>query len=265
MEVNVAQNIYNKAYNMLVNYARAQGIDEPNLQKYFQPQNNMSFMERAAESLQNSGHMRNSIKFKENRATIKEVLCDYNVGKISATYEKWQDIYKEFLDKGIDDNTKKENGGNWRKYSRGVYEMACFLETYEDDLRSICQKGKYDDKIFQFLKKLKNEVYGIGIALACDFLKECGCVCLVKPDIHIIKIYNEIFGKKIPDAPTDNKAEEVIKSMARMAEEIGETPYKLDKIFWLICTGEFYLHPKKYGRELLLEEIKNITKSCVVS
>ena len=98
MEVNVAQNIYNKAYNMLVNYARAQGIDEPNLQKYFQP-HNMSFMERAAESLQNSGHMRNSIKFKENRATIKEVLCGYNEGKIIATYKKCQDIYKKFRDK----------------------------------------------------------------------------------------------------------------------------------------------------------------------
>ncbi len=263
MTVEIAERIYEKAWDMLVDFAKEQGINKSELEHYFQPQNGLSFMERAAESLQNSGHMINSIRFKENRKIIKEVLYSFDENKIIENYQDWEALYQKFRDHGIQDKTKTENGGNWRKYSRGLFNIAEFFADNKSELEKTCQKGNMDSAL-SLLKKLKKSVYGMGIPLACDFLKECGCTVLVKPDIHIIKIYNEIFGAQIPNEPSDKQAQQVIVDMAEMANQIGVTPYKLDKIFWLICTGEFYLHPKKYGREFLLKEIQNITKYCMV-
>ena len=35
------------------------------------------------------------------------------------------------------------------------------------------------------------------------------------------------------------------------------TPYKLDKIIWLICTGNFYLEKDKIGRDTILRRLKD--------
>jgi hypothetical protein len=97
----------------------------------------------------------------------------------------------------------------------------------------------------------------MGIALTCDWLKECGCTWLVKPDTHIIEVYKHLTGIK------DNKniEEKVIVDMFDYALLIREkldqsmTAYKLDKMMWLICTGDFYQKDIKIGRDLIIKKV----------
>ena len=85
-------------------------------------------------SLQNSGQMRNSIKFKEKEKKIKEVVCNYNSSKFVQKYKNWQELYNALIYMGIEDNGVKkgiENGttkSNWEKYSKGLYDGIIFLE-----------------------------------------------------------------------------------------------------------------------------------------
>jgi hypothetical protein len=37
---------------------------------------------------------------------------------------------------------------------------------------------------------------------------------------------------------------EVFKAVARMASNVGVTPYNVDKLFWLIGSGYFYRNPE---------------------
>ena len=81
---------------------------------------------------------------------------------------------------------------------------------------------------------LSREIYGLGFALSCDFLKELGYDQYPKPDIHLIDIFSEL--------GLSNRDEyDCYKEIIRMARYVNETPYKVDKVFWLICSGNFYL------------------------
>ena len=78
--------LYRELYVNLVSLASIAGIDETGLQKYFIPEGNTSpesILFRLCSSLQNSGMMRNSIKFNDAdpayRNAIKNVLFDYDM------------------------------------------------------------------------------------------------------------------------------------------------------------------------------------------
>ena len=86
--------LYKKLYQNLVNYASVAGIDKAALQKYFIPEGNTSsksILFRLCSSLQNSGMMRNSIKFNDtknldNRKVIEKVMFGYNTQKAAEHY-----------------------------------------------------------------------------------------------------------------------------------------------------------------------------------
>ena len=74
--------------------------------------------------------------------------------------------------------------------------------------------------------------------MACDILKEIGNINYIKPDVHIIDICYEL-------GLCDSKNPiTVFETMIHIAEENKITPYKLDKILWLICSGNYYLDNK---------------------
>ena len=70
-------------------------------------------------------------------------------------------------------------------------------------------------------------------------MKELGYVNYPKPDVHIIDIFTDL-------GLTDNNPINVFEAVIRMYEDCKEidatvTPYKIDKILWLISSGRFYL------------------------
>ena len=75
------------------------------------------------------------------------------------------------------------------------------------------------------------------------FLKELGYLDYAKPDIHIIELFKASYLVK-PKASNY----EVFKAVIRVSENVGTTPYDVDKLFWLIGSGYFYDH-KEIGKE----------------
>ena len=71
--------------------------------------------------------------------------------------------------------------------------------------------------------------------LNIEFRQELGYLNYAKPDVHLIEICYET-------GLCDNKNEiKVFETIVKIADECNITPYKLDKIFWLICSGNFYI------------------------
>jgi hypothetical protein len=102
-----------------------------------------------------------------------------------------------------------------------------------------------DGRLLESPRLLSKQVFGFGLALACDFLKELGYYELPKPDVFICKI---IPGLGLSEPKADDEA--VCNAVVRIACHRGTTPYDVDKTFWLVGSGFFYDHPEvgKKGR-----------------
>jgi hypothetical protein len=85
---------------------------------------------------------------------------------------------------------------------------------------------------------LEQEVDGFGFALACDFLNELGYEGYAKPDVHLRDIFTEL-----DLCPRNASDYQVFKAVVRIARHVGQSPYHVDKLFWLIGSGNFYKHP----------------------
>ena len=111
---------------------------------------------------------------------------------------------------------------------------------YKEDFKHFVSLYDYNTITRMSLPLLiSSKISGIGFALACDFLKELGYVNYPKPDVHIIDMFTSL---ELSDNNIINVFEAVIK-MYEDCKEIDEniTPYKIDKILWLICSGRFYM------------------------
>ena len=259
--------LYSELYRKLLKISSAAGIETSQLKNYFIPDGKLkkeSKMCRLAYSLQNSGMMHNSIRFEtDNKDIIEKVLFSFNAGKITDTYSSHKDLYEAFINSGIIDNgIGKNKETNWDKYARGLFDGATFLskENGENTLDKLIKfnGSGISEEMFDEIKNIQNRIHGLGFALTCDWLKECGCTWLAKPDVHIKKVCEEITRN------TELNDKDVIRFMFEWAKEIETqekdiTAYKLDKVIWLICTGNFYLDNVKFGRDIIIKTIKNIS------
>lgn len=139
-------------------------------------------------------------------------------------------------------NTKRSL---WRIFAEGIISGANFMSSFRDkeDIDSFVNLFSQDKKIRAALPMLlSKEIKGFGFALACEFLKESGYRNYVKPDVHLTNIIYELGLSNSKDSY------DVYKSIIKMAEDVGEDPYTIDKIFWLIGSGNFYLDEIKIGK-----------------
>ena len=265
----VLMSLYTTLYNDLVSLASVAGISENDLKKYFSPRkitksDNILF--RLCSSLQNSSMMRNSIKFNDssfqcNRKAIGETLLEFNTIKAIEKYNNWKEVYNVITERVTDKGKGKNKETNWEKYCKGIYDGLQFLnaENGESKIKRLAGITEPTDEDFMEIINISDKIHGLGYALTCDWLKECGCVWLAKPDGHINSVIMHITG--------DNKIKEndVVREMFTWAKTIREenidpdaTAYKLDKIIWLLCTGDFYLDKIRIGREAIYRKIDSI-------
>lgn len=264
--------LYKALYQNLVSLASVAGVDEAGLQKYFVPEgdtSSQSILFHFCSSLQNSGMMRNSIKFNDsktpyNRAVIDKILFGFDAKTAYAKYPEWRDIYNALLNEGIVDNgigEKKET--NWEKYCKGLHDGLHYLtaENGETEIRQLSAVTQLTDKEISKINVISKKIHGLGFALTCDWLKECGCAWLGKPDVHINGVLKHL---KSTDTIKDA---DVLKELFTWAESVKSsgvdhdaTAYKIDKIIWLLCTGEFYLDEKRIGRTAIYSKIDDLSK-----
>lgn len=134
----------------------------------------------------------------------------------------------------------------WPRFCRAVVDGAEFLAQFEsaDEFNEWVKLFDNDDRTRPALPMLLSyEIDGLGFALACDFLKELGYVDFGKPDVHLKEIFSAL-GLSRSKGDYD-----VFKAIVRVARHAGVTCYHVDKLFWLIGSGNFYLDGVTVGRQ----------------
>lgn len=137
-------------------------------------------------------------------------------------------------------NINQEPNGLWPQYCKSLLSGAEYLSSFNDGKAFVDFVNRYHENV-QELDKLpeliEEKVFGFGIALACDFLKELGFVRFGKPDVHIkdiLSAYGFISGSE--------SDLEILNKLQSMAEDAGVSCYAFDKVLWLIGSGKFYKH-----------------------
>lgn len=228
-----------------------------------------------ARSLQNSGRMSGAIGFSDDYLQQFEelgIIAEQSNGDEGCLFRKLQEGNTDEgrLSEELSAVLGKKDGYSLRKYARGLIDAASFLAKC-DGLSSINaaivlgadNPPRSLQDINQVIEKVM-KIYGLGPALARDFLKECGCIWLAKPDVHIIGVLQYAdqmgLGKDAGYFMREKGAEELCDAVFKFSvmatkgrEGKGDpdtpdkdklapvTPYKVDKMIWLLCTGNFYL------------------------
>ena len=256
--------IYDISHNFLLeklpSEINANELDE----RYFNPKLNYNTLQdlfdRLIDSAQNYQGMPNFIRYNTRKERIKQLLFNYDLLKISELLP--EDLYylfkKEFKVQRSAKNIKQDS---WYKWSKSVIDSAKFLTSFKDtkDFKEFIGLFQYNIETKTALPLLiSTKISGIGFPLACDFLKEIGYTDYPKPDVHIKDIIHVLL-KLNSEEPISNIL--AFETIIDIASKCKITPYKLDKILWLICTGNFYnnpnIKPKSHKKEFL-EVLKNL-------
>ncbi len=243
--------IYKSAYQFLLSLL-PEGINEDSLNKYFECESSdfislEEIFERFIISAQNYQAMPNIINFEFRKKRIKEILFDYNLGRIASL--KTEDLYQTFR-KEFNITSADSKMNSWHKWSKSIIDAAKFINGFKDieDFKTFVKLFDYNPTTRMALPLvISTKISGIGFALACDALKELGFIDYPKPDVHLIKVFSSI-----DKDCSDNIS--IFEAITRMAndchkEDSSVTPYKIDKVFWLICSGNFYLDKIKITRQ----------------
>ena len=197
-------------------------------------------------SAQSAERMQNVIgKAIGDMENLREVLCDFDVSRILEAYgEDWarllDDIEREVKPRAP---IRKEKRSLWPKFCKTALSGAKFLSQFscKDDFYDWLDSFDSDDRARPALPLLlAHEVWGFGFALSCDFLKNIGYHNFAKPDVHIRNIFVAL--KLCPECPKDDYL--LLKAVVRVACNAETSPYNVDKIFWLIGSGNF----RNWGR-----------------
>jgi len=193
-------------------------------------------------SLQNKQMQSNVIGFylPQRADTFKDIFCDYDAKAILDTYATVEALFDWFNSVFTIGNRDSKNN-SFRTYAKAVLSACNFIERFEDadDFTKFVEVFKYNGLSAVALPiVLAREIFGLGFALACDWLKEMGFSEYPKPDIHIIEIFHalELCNKNDYSA---------YKAVIEMAEATGDTAFNVDRTFWLLASGRYFLHDKK--------------------
>jgi hypothetical protein len=175
---------------------------------------------------------------------LKPVLCSFDPAQIVRKYDTEQDVFEDVMTRLRPiGNINRSSRGLWPQYCRTILSGARFLSQFasaEEFYEWVDTFDRLDDRARAALPMvLAQEIDGFGFALACNFVKELGYENFSKPDVHVKDIF-----WALELSPWGTSDYEVFKAVARVASNVGVTPYNVDKLFWLIGSGYFYENPE---------------------
>ncbi|MBO4520558.1 MAG: hypothetical protein J5787_05070 [Alphaproteobacteria bacterium] len=190
-------------------------------------------------SCQNRQQMPNVIKFNKNEKEFSDILKSFNPFEVSKETE--EKLYVKFTSiPKFNVNTRHHK--NWENFAKSVLDSAKFVSRFkkvEDFKKMIENLDAHFQGSLVLPRLISGEIRGIGLALACDFLKEIGYVEYPKPDVHIKDIIGQLFFKKTKnDKPITD--EEAIFKVREIANNANVSAFAVDKILWLIGSGKYY-------------------------
>jgi hypothetical protein len=201
-------------------------------------------------------YMLNSLTNKVGmRATIGDIdmlelyLFDFDPYQTHAHYQDdWEKLFKKIKDNHTPPgpmNIKNKNS-YWVIFCKGILSGAEFLsgfESYEAFDEFVNSFAFNDISIGALSILLDQEVYGMGFAIGCDWLKEIGYSNYCKPDTHTIALLYET------GVASNQENFTVFQTMVRMARVNNEAPAVVDRLLWLIGSGKYVSENEKITRQ----------------
>lgn len=152
-----------------------------------------------------------------------------------------------------DYNFESEQINNFKKLSNVIENKFNSIEN-EFNIKKLSsyEKTIYNnaEEPYKTILKMQKVIYGFGIALSCDFLKEAHFCNIAKPDVHICQAFSVI------DGISYSMDLALVKRVAEFANNVCEAKsdnfcntgaYNVDKIIWLIC--------KDYNKNVYKQEM----------
>lgn len=262
------KSLYTLGYEFLMS---KKGVTKELLEQHFEPQFNRpedirSIYFRLCISAQNKQMSSNVIgKSIGGIENLSSVLFDFNPYEVSSKYQRTDsDLLMNVITKKIQRRSefKRGNKSLWPKYCQSVIDSAHFLSKFPDSSSFFTWSDEFvkDDKSKPALPLLISiEIRGIGFALACDFLKEIGYSGYGKPDTQIKQIFSELNLIDSKEKSELQKDYQTFKVIDQIAKENNVTSFMVDKVFWLIGSGDFYLTGFQIGncKDEFVNEVKN--------
>lgn len=129
------------------------------------------------------------------------------------------------------------------RFSTGNNPATLFNQFVQQQSQSLMDRVALADHIEQ-------QVHNFGFALACNFLKDLGFLEFAKPDTHLIRMMScTRLSQVSPNQKTYNRQQkvQVFMDVDTVAQRHNVTPFDVDKVFWLIGSGNFHFHNEKVG------------------
>ena len=260
--------LYILAYEFLLT---KKGVTEGLINKHFQPEYNKpkdikTIYQRLCETAQNKQSSRNVIGGSIGGVIrLADILFDFDPMEVVRNYTKLES--SQLLDRIINElkpkgKIRRTSRSIWPQFCQSVIDSAYFLSEFEnaDAFYEWSEYFANDEKAKPALPMMISiEISGIGFPLACDFLKEIGFMNFGKPDVHLKEIFK---GLKLIDPNENSQLKQdyqTFKMIDKIAKDNGITSFEVDKIFWLIGSGDFHFSNIKIGgnRNEFIEKVKS--------
>ena len=179
---------------------------------------------------------------------LSGVLCGFDPRAVLDTYpDGWSDLF-DAVKSRVHPTSRmdKENTHNlWVVFCKSCLSAAKYVarfDTLSDFIQYVEDFDTTPDTRIALPFLMGEEIFGVKFALACDFLKEIGFSNYSKPDIHLTDIFSGL--KLCDDSPL-----EVFRAVTQVAIDVQQTPYAVDKVFWLIGSGKLYNHGRTFSTD----------------
>lgn len=209
----------------------------------------MSFeniLEELASTLQTGQRLPNVINFLARKEQLRTIFKDYNAHELASADAN------ELFNECVETFGECVNNGerSWRIYIGGMIDGAGILDRFNTVNEFVTAINdfqtnhgltfeQYQDVMPTALRAstgINNwKIYGMKNPLACNFLKEIGFTDYVKPDTHLKAVFDAV---SLPYADDDD----CLRIGRELAARYHVTPYALDRVIWLCCSGHYYRH-----------------------
>ena len=196
-----------------------------------------------ATTLQTGYNMPSIIRFLSRVNDFSDILFAFDPNEVLAHYSDWNELYQALNNRFSIAETNKKS---WEKYTQGLYSGAIFLAEFHDktefdEFINSFPENEYNPHRYDYPTYADNvnngdryRVLGMAYVLSCNFLKECGHLEYIKPDTHVMDVCTQL-----GLCPPKNSV--ACQAACRVqAGKAGVSPYALDKVIWLCCSGQYY-------------------------
>lgn len=205
-----------------------------------------------------------NIDYNERKELIEKTVGNHKLSYVINTFNNDPKKLYSAFNKSISLDSRQFTKDVWLSYANSICGMAQYLNKFKniddmykhfDSFKTASEKNKLISEISQQSHLIKTK-WGWGFALSANWLKDIGMMDYCKPDVQVTNCLNALgFCSKTNTV--------VFKTLVNIADDSKKydktaSAFKLDRILWLIGSGDFYSHPEIKWNGSLKEFISEV-------